>query len=239
MEFRNTQPRQIPGHLISTTLNLPPGEAEITLSAHVATPTLPTPEQPRQRQTSRSSSQQSRNSSKRPPSRGRDKDSDSRRRTSQSRERNRNESRGRSPGTKNKVEKKSEAPTNRSNSLCAEMDACQYYSVHSQSPNRRKVSIPSVFRRPLTPRSLSHIKGNYFLETSGETFKDVRASGRCLRCYSNKHRAAMCKLFTRPTPTPCKKCHYLFHPTESCPNYTKDNRSRGPSANRSLSRTRT
>ena len=36
MEFKNTQPRQIPGQLISTNLNLPAGEAEITLSAHVA-----------------------------------------------------------------------------------------------------------------------------------------------------------------------------------------------------------
>ena len=44
MEFKNTQPRQITAQLISATLNLPPGEAEITLSAHVATPTLPTPE---------------------------------------------------------------------------------------------------------------------------------------------------------------------------------------------------
>ena len=151
--------------------------------------------------------------------------------------RNRQESRGRSPGTKNKVEKKPEVSTSRSSSLCAEIDACQYYSVHSQSPNRRKVSVPSVFRRPLTPRSLSHMKGNYFLNTSGEKYKDVRASGRCLRCYSNKHRTAMCKLFTRPTPTPCKKCHYLFHPDEACPNYSKDNRSRGPSAHRSSSRT--
>ncbi len=238
VEFKNTQPRQIPGHLISTTLNLPPAEAEITLSAHVATPSLPKLEQPRQLQSSRSASQQSRNSSSRPTSRGRDKNQDSRRKTSQSRERNRNESRGRSPGTKNKVEKKAVTPASRNNSLCAEMEACQYYSVHSQSPNRRKVSIPSVFRRPLTPRSLSHMKGNYFLETSGEKFQDVRASGRCLRCYSDKHRAAMCKRFTRPTPTPCKKCHYLFHPTESCHNYTSENRSRGPSANRSLSRTR-
>ena len=82
------------------------------------------------------------------------------------------------------------------------------------------------------------MKGNYFLETSGEKFQDVRASGICLRCYSNKHRAAMCKLFTRPTPTLCKKCHYLFHPTGFCPNYTSENRSRGPSANRSLSKTR-
>ena len=46
LEFKNTQPRQIPGHLISTTLNLPPGEAEIMLSARVATPTLPKPEHP-------------------------------------------------------------------------------------------------------------------------------------------------------------------------------------------------
>ena len=93
LEFKNTQPRQILGHLISTTtLNLPPGEAEITLSAHVATPTLPTPEQAKQRQPSRSSSQQSKNGSKRSFSRGRDKDSDSRRRTSQSPNRNRQES---------------------------------------------------------------------------------------------------------------------------------------------------
>ena len=47
------------------------------------------------------------------------------------------------------------------------------------------------------------MKGNYFLDTSGEKYKDVRASGRCLRCYSNKHKVAMgTRLKTNTSQTP-------------------------------------
>ena len=170
-----------------------------------------------------------RKNSDRSTSRGRDQSS--RRQNSQSRgnSRNRQDSRGRSSERR----KPKESKGSRSSSLCAEIEACQYYSVHSQSPNRRKVSIPSVFRRPLTPRSFNHMKGNYFLDTSGAKYKDVRSSGRCLLCYSSKHKAAMCDIFTRPTPTPWKKCHYLFHNTEECPYYSTNNRSRGPSLSKS------
>ena len=69
-QYKNTQPRSLPSQLISTTLNLPPGEAEITLSAHVAMPmpTLPKPEQekPRTRNPSASDRRNTDRSASRP-----------------------------------------------------------------------------------------------------------------------------------------------------------------------------
>ena len=168
-QYKNTQPRSLPSQLISTTLNLPPGTADITLNAHVATPTptLPKPEQERPRNRSHSASDKK--NFDRSASRGRDQSS--RRQSSQSRgnSRNRQDSRGRS----NERKKLEESKGSRSSSLCAEIEACQYYSVHSQSPNQRKVSIPSVFRRPLTPRSFNHMKGNYFLTANSNDMQKV------------------------------------------------------------------
>ena len=138
--------------------------------------------------------------------------------------------RGRSP------EKKVPGPGARvySADIDPELECLQFYSRYSQSPNEvRKKSIPSIFRRPLTPRSHDHLKKNYFMNTTGDSkFKDVRTSGRCLRCYGNNHKAASCKTYTRRTPTPCKYCFHLFHNPDECKFYTSDGKSRPPSVNR-------
>ena len=101
----------------------------------------------------------------------------------------------------------------------------------------RKQSVPGIFCRPLTPRSKSHLKKTYFYSTSGDSkFKDVREKGFCLRCYGNNHRASACKTYTSPTPTPCRNCMHLFHPTEKCKFYNAEGKSRPSSRPRSSSR---
>ena len=200
LEYRNTHPRPLPGFLVSTTLNLPPGEADVTLNVHLATPSpLPTkdgksgtPQSPKTDRKNTTRSHLRGRDDKRAPAWRMSKSPDNRPRQT---------SRGRSPGGTQKPEKKPDnAGNSRSNSWCAEIDAVQYYSIHSQSPNRSKFSVPSVFSRPLTPRSLNQMKGNYFLYTTGTKYKDVCTSGRCLRCYSNRHRAAQCPTFHTPHP---------------------------------------
>ena len=74
----------------------------------------------------------------------------------------------------------------------------------------------SVFRRPLTPKTYSALKGSYFFDTNPERFKSVMQDGKCLRCWSTSHRAAACPAYTRPTPSPCRFCHYLYHPSDLC-----------------------
>ena len=121
----------------------------------------------------------------------------------------------------------------RTSSYCAEIDALQYYSIHSKSPApRRKQSMPSIFKRPLTPKTFEHLKSNYFFKTSGGRFKDVRQDGRCLRCFSKTHRAAACPTYTKPTPSPCKFCWHLFHQSDNCIFYDKEGKSRPSSASR-------
>jgi len=118
------------------------------------------------------------------------------------------------------------------------LECLQFYSRYSKSPNDvRKQSVPGIFRRPLTPKSKEHLKKTYFFATSGETrFKDVRTKGFCLRCYGNNHLASDCKIYTRPTPTPCRQCMHLFHPTNECRYYNTNGTSRPPSKDRSSSR---
>ena len=129
-----------------------------------------------------------------------------------------NGERGRSP-----AKKTPEGATARaySSELDPEIDALQYYSRYSQSPNEiRMKSIPSIFRRPFTPRSHEHVKKNYFMNTTGDArFKDVRTLGHCLRYYGANHKANSCRTYTRPTPTPCKFCFHLFHDSEECKYY--------------------
>ena len=36
--------------------------------------------------------------------------------------------------------------------------------------------MPSMFRRPLTPKTFQHLKDSYFFKTTGEKFKNVRQS---------------------------------------------------------------
>ena len=128
---------------------------------------------------------------------------------------------------------RSKTPTNtssRSNSQAyiAELDTLAYYSIHSKSPNfKRKASLPTIFRRPLTPRTYNHLQKTYFFKTSGaERFKDVLTKKKCLRCYSSNHRASNCPMFTSPTPVPCRLCVHLFHETQKCPYFDKNGKSR-------------
>ena len=118
---------------------------------------------------------------------------------------------------------------------------CLQFSSHysaSQTP-ARKQSIPSMFRRTLTPRSAAHLRSTYFYSTTGdERFKDVRVKGFCLRCYGNNHKASSCWLYTQPTPTPCRNCFHLFHPTKECRYYDQNGKSRPSSRSASGSRVR-
>ena len=118
------------------------------------------------------------------------------------------------------------------------LECLQYYTRYSTSPNQiRKQSVPGIFRRPLTPKSKSHLQTTYFYSTSGDTkFKDVRTKGFCLRCYGSDHKASLCKRYTRPCPTPCRNCMHLFHPTEQCKFYNSSGSSRPSSRSGSLSR---
>ena len=224
-ELRLNNSRQLPGSLITTTLNLPLGESDVNINAHFTNPAPPvdlTKSPPGRSQSgprarSKSGNTEKNNQFRKPsPSPNRGKPSGDR---------------GRSPG-----KKVPEKPSARaySTDIDSELDCLQYYSRYSQSPNEvRKQSIPSIFRRPLTPRSHDHLKKNYFMSTSGDKrFSDVRTKGFCLRCYGSTHRAASCKIYTRPTPTPCKYCFHLFHSPDECKFYTSDGKSRPPSLNR-------
>ena len=93
--------------------------------------------------------------------------------------------------------------------------------------------MPSMFRRPLTPKTMQHLKNNYFIKTSADKFKYVREDGRCLRCFSKLHHASECPTYTRPTPSPCKFCWHLFHSSDACIFYNTDGKSRPPSKVRS------
>jgi hypothetical protein len=157
-----------------------------------------------------------------------------RRQQSQSPRRGQQQQRGRSPGR---------APTS-SSAYTADMEldddieCLQYYSRYSTSPNAvRKQSVPGIFRRALTPKSKLHLKESYFYSTSGEQkFADVRTKGNCLRCYGSDHRASACKVYTMPTPTPCRACMHLYHPTGMCKFYDASGGSRPPSTTRSASK---
>ena len=54
------------------------------------------------------------------------------------------------------------------------------------------------------------------LSTTADTFQNVWKHKKCLRCYSDKHRAIQCPYFTTPTTTPCHSCRYLYHNEEAC-----------------------
>ena len=121
----------------------------------------------------------------------------------------------------------------RSSSYEAEIEILQYHSDRSTSPIQTSVRIPSIYRRALTPDSFSHLKLTYFQPTSAAKFKDVWLLKRCLRCYSDKHRAGQCPRFTTPTPTPCRYFWFLFHATKACPFYHRTGKSRSNSLDRS------
>ena len=73
--------------------------------------------------------------------------------------------------------------------------------------------------------STDEIHKNGFPVRNSEKFKDVREKGRCLRCYG-EHRANQCTRFQLRTPTPCRYCRYLYHPTEMCNKYTDKGQTR-------------
>ena len=245
-DLRSTTSRQLPGFMITATLNLPPGETDMTLQAHAALGVTPSPLQPpKPPSRSGSFSKPPPPTSGRPPSpgkprppspgkppfpnrsRSRDRDQSKGRKPSPSPNRNTRDDRGRSPSAQ------SSAPSNRSpstNAYIAELDVLQYYSIQSKSPNtNRKKSMSSVFQRPLTPKSYSELKGSYFFKTNPERFKTVMKDGRCLRCWSLSHRAAACPVYTTPTPSPCRFCHYLFHSSDQCRFYDEKGKSKPPS----------
>ena len=253
-DLQLTNSRNLPAHMISTTLNLPPStEPEVTLSAHSALESsnsksslpfaarTPPPrpasgdKKPYYRPPSgtRSPGPPRPNSGTRPPGVSRNNSNSPHPGRSQSKSPNRNDpnrQRGRSADKKFPP-----APQSRTASaqFVAELETLQYYSILSKSPNiKRKASMPTIFRRPMTPNTYSHLKTNYFFKTSGgNRFKDVRTRGLCLRCYGT-HRASVCPKYTSPTPVPCRNCHFLFHATEQCCFYDQQGKSRPVSANK-------
>ena len=125
------------------------------------------------------------------------------------------------------ADKDSSRKAERSSSFSAEIDTLQYYSILSKSPSRDPKH--SIFRRPITPDTMHHMKQNYFITTSAEKFKNVWQEKRCLRCFSKTHRASACPTYTRPTPTLCKYCHYLYHSSDKCIFYDGNGKTRPPS----------
>ena len=204
---------QLPGSLITTTLNLPLGESDVSINAHFTNPAPPVDLTKAKTQTTGRSQSGPRARS----TSGKNDKNNQFRKPSKSPHREKNNERGRSPAKKS-PEKSSAIAYSAETEIDSEMDCLQYYSRYSQSPNPvRKQSMPSIFRRPLTPRSQEHLKKTYFFETSGaKRFSDVREKGFCLRCYGSNHRANSCKIYTRPTPAPCKFCFHLFHAPEEC-----------------------
>ena len=154
-----------------------------------------------------------------------------RRQQSQSPRRGQQQQRGRSPGRPPTLSSKDMK-------LDEDIESLQYYSRYSTSPQAvRKQSIPGIFRRSLTPKSKMHLKESYFYPTSGDQkFANVRTTGKCLRCYGSDHKAAACRVYTMPTPTPCRACMHLYHPTEKCKLYDACGNSRPTSPARIASK---
>ena len=246
-DLQLTSSRHLPAHMVSTTLNLPPtSDTEVLLQAHSAVeqpnskPLGPYSAKSPLRSPSASNDKKQpypRSQSGRIPSRSPQRDRPgsrppgSRPQSKSPNRRDTSRQRGRSSDTKTSI-----APQTRSSSsnFVAELDTLQYYSIMSKSPNvKRKTSMPTIFRRPLTPNTYNHLKSNYFYNTSGgNKFADVKKSGNCLRCYSKTHRASACPIYTSPTPHPCRNCHFLFHPTDKCRYYDSQGKSRPVSVNK-------
>ena len=239
-ELKLHSPRTIPGSLITTTLGLPVESAEQTIVANYVNPQQPSnlkKPPPIKVQSSNKNHSSSNNRDTQPRQRSANSNSRSRnpsaenikRSQSRSPNNNKNNNRGRS------VDKSKTISAKSADTLDDEMDCLQYYSQHSTSPNVvRKQSIPGIFRRSLTPKSKDHLQQTYFYNTSGDNkFSDVRKKGNCLRCYGSKHKANSCKIYARPTPTPCRHCMHLFHDTKQCKFFDQNGKSRPPSRPRS------
>ncbi len=231
-------PRTLPGTLITTTLGLPTEPDEQIILANYVNPQKPV--DIKKTSAKKTSSSNTRSNS--------NKSAKSDRTDSRSRPSSRNTSSDRVPhrkqstspnnthinGQRGRGENKT-FPVNSADTMDDEMECLQYYSRYSKSPNEvRKKSIPSIFRRPLTPRSKEHLKKNYFFTTSGDKkFQDVRQKGFCLRCYGSNHKANSCRIYPSPTPTPCRNCMHLFHETAKCKFFDTNGKSRPSSRSKS------
>ena len=247
-ELKLHSPRTLPGSLITTTLGLPVTAIEQNVNAHFVNPQKPkdlrssTTPPPNGRPRKPSNGARAPSNGARTPSTGARASSNGSRHSSKDKQNPRRLSK--SPRRDDQKDQRGRSPQKSFPAHSAEMEldpaleSLQFYSHYSTDPNPiRKQSIPGIFRRPLTPRSKEHLQETYFFSTSGDRkFEDVRKKGFCLRCYGNDHRASACSVYTSPTPTPCRHCMHLFHPTNKCKFYDSAGKSRPPSRSRSLSR---
>ena len=238
-DLRLTHARNLPGSLITTTLNLPIGEPETeTIMANYMNPTLPvnvphkvptrpsTPKPPSRTASGNPIRTASGNRPKTPPGNRpktppgiRPKTPPTHRKSSPSPNRAKPEERGRQVNRTPSINARTYSVD-----LDPQLEAVQFYSHWATSPNPvRKVPMPTIFRRPFTPNTAAHMKNTYFMPTSGaERFKDVRSLGNCLRCFGANHRANVCQTYTKPAPSPCKFCFHLFHDSSVCKYYNTD-----------------
>ena len=101
----------------------------------------------------------------------------------------------------------------------------QFYSLQfppfTKSENRvnhNEAEWKSIEDRYQNKHSTQQIHEKGFPVRNSEKFKDVREKNRCLRCYG-QHKSTQCTKFKVRTPTPCRYCRYLYHPTEMCHKY--------------------
>ena len=77
-----------------------------------------------------------------------------------------------------------------------------------------------MFHRSLTPRSKYFLYRNFFINNpAAAKFSDVMKSGKCLRCYGDKHLAANCMIYQLPSSEPCGLCQFLFHKASEFRNF--------------------
>ena len=257
-ELQLRQNRSIPQFMIQTTLNLPAEPQNgVDISAHLASGTRPQDQPSHTLEPTRTPKENIQsNRTKSPAKDGHDKprasskspkpyqtrhysnqsDNEEQKRRSPVAQYPRTQSK--SPNNNKRTERgrsssPSARPPSRSGSYSTEVEALQYHTIFSESPGpRRKTSMPSMFRRALTPKTLGHLKETYFHKTNANKFSDVRTANRCLRCYSSRHLASTCPRFTRPCVNPCRLCWYLFHPSHDCPYFDSKGNSRSSSAQR-------
>ena len=147
-DLKLTSFRQLPGFLITTTLNLPPGETEVTLQAHYVNPSSSglqpaKPALPVNIQNKPPSRPPSSNS-QRPRSKDFRPKSPARKASPSPNRRDNNGDRGGSPSVKSNSAQKppSQNVSSSSSHLLAEVDALQYYSIPlPQAPGVSKVCL--------------------------------------------------------------------------------------------------
>ena len=68
-----------------------------------------------------------------------------------------------------------------------------------------------MLRRSLTPRSEFFLDRNFFIKNpAAAKFSDVMKSGKCLRCYGDKHLAANCMIYRLPALSLADCVNQLF-----------------------------